>query len=345
MRSSSTGSPTLRVVGAGAARRAGHEEVVEAPAELLGGRLGLAPSAPAAPRCDAGASAGSTRASAPGPTRAPAAWRTARAPTSSPASPTIWVGSRRRPRLPSAVRRDDAEPAAQLVGERVDGGLDEAGVDRLGRGAIGCDRLGGVARDVDELLRHADAPLAVGDGVVELLDHRGAAVLEALDDEELPERARAVERGAHERGGEVEQLSHRPGVGQRRPAEVVVEVEVGFVTPLRRGEPAQGGDHALAQPRHLHRRPLEPAAKPLRIGGLVEQGDVGDRRAEVRILLEVPHQRLDVGHPPLVAHLSGSYRAFCHAPKGRRTGGSVTRASATPGGRWRRRRCRWRRRR
>ena len=240
---------------------------------------------------------------------------------------------------------DHAEPAAQLVREGVDRGLDEAGVDRRGYGAIGSDRLGGVARDVDELLRHADAPLAVGDGVVELLDHGGAAVFETLDDEELPERARAVERGAHERGGEVEQLSHRPGAGQRRPAEVVVEVEVGFVTPLRRGEPAQGGDHPLAQPRHLHRGPLEPAAKLLRIGGLVEQGDVGDRRAEVRILLEVPHQRLDVGHPPLVAHLSGSYRALCHAPKGRRTGGSVTRASATPGVRWRRPRCRWRRRR
>ena len=192
------------------------------------------------------------------------------------------------------------------MGERVDGGLDEARVDRVGRRTIRRDRLGGVARDVDELLRHADAALAVGDGVVELLDHRGAAVLEALDDEELPQRPGAVERRADEGGGEVEQLPHRPGVRQRRPAEVVVEVEVGFVAPLRRRQPTEGGHHALPEPGHLHGGALEPGAEPLRVGGLVEQRDVGDRRAEVRILLEVPHQRLDVGHPPLVAHLSRS---------------------------------------
>ena len=110
----------------------------------------------------------------------------------------------------------------------------------VGRGPIRRDRLGGVAGDVDELLRHADAALAVGDGVVELLDHRGPAVLEALDDEELPERPGAVERGADEGGGEVEQLPHRAGVRQRRPAEVVVEVEVGFVPPLGRRQPTRG---------------------------------------------------------------------------------------------------------
>ena len=39
-------------------------------------------------------------------------------------------------------------------------------------------------------------------------------------------------------------------------------------------------------------------------GGWSRIGDVGDRRAEVRVLLEVPHQRLDVGHPSVGAHLA-----------------------------------------
>ena len=131
------------------------------------------------------------------------------------------LGCRTRPAAPSTAAAGDAEAAAQVVGERVDGGLDEAGVDAApaaGRpGAIGsvASRL-----EVDELLRHADAALAVGDGVVQLLDHRGPAALEALDDDELPQRAGAVE-GVVGRSAAARSSSWRmvPGAGsatQRR---------------------------------------------------------------------------------------------------------------------------------
>ncbi len=72
---------------------------------------------------------------------------------------------------------------------------------------------GSVAFDVDELLRHPDAALTIGDRVVHLLHQRGPVALEALDHDELPEGTGAVERIPHEQRGQVEQLAAAPGRG------------------------------------------------------------------------------------------------------------------------------------
>ena len=46
------------------------------------------------------------------------------------------------------------------------------------------------------------------------------------------------------------------------------------------------------------------APQPGGVGRTIEQREVRDRRAQVRILLEVPHQRLDVGHPAVGVQLT-----------------------------------------
>ena len=300
----------LAVVGAGAAGRAGDEEVVEAPAQLLGGRLGLLDRH--LEHLDAPPQRALRSTPASGPGRTPRTWRMADCPssTSSPASADdlARVAQEAEAALGGAPR--DAEAAAQLVGERVDGGLDEAGVDRrrgTGRsGAIGSVASRAMSMNCSDM-RMLPSPSAMAWWSFWIMAARPSS---------RPSTMRNSHSGRVRSNGVPTNVAVRssswridPGFGQRRPAQVVVEVEVGLVAPLRRGQPPERGDHPLAQAGHLHRGPLEPGAEPLGVGGLVEQGDVGDRRAEVRILLEVPHQRLDVGHPPLVAHLSGSSHA------------------------------------
>ena len=116
-----------------------------------------------------------------------------------------------------------------------------------------------------------------------------------------------------------------PGAGQGHPAEVVVEVEVGVVPPLRRGQAAERRDHPLAQAGDAGHRPLQAGPQAVGVGRLVEDGDVGDRGAEVRVLLEVPHQGLDVGHPPVGAQgpfgAAGGHRGDASA-RARLSGGS-----------------------
>jgi hypothetical protein len=79
---------------------------------------------------------------------------------------------------------------------------------------------------------------------------------------------------------------------------VEVEVEVGLVVPLGRGEPPERRDDPLAEPGDLADDALHPGPEHLVVHGPVEHGDVGERGEQVRILLEVPHQRFRVGHPP-----------------------------------------------
>jgi hypothetical protein len=76
--------------------------------------------------------------------------------------------------------------------------------------------------------------------VAELGQQRGSSVRQALDVHRLPQRARGVERRLQRQLGEVEQLAQRAGGGQRDPAQVVVEVEVG-ITTQRGGVAGSGG--------------------------------------------------------------------------------------------------------
>ena len=82
----------------------------------------------------------------------------------------------------------------------------------------------------------------VDQGVVRLGQHGPAAVLEALDDPDLPERLGAVELLRHDPPDQLAQLALAPGGGQRGVAQVVLDVEVGVVHPDR--PPQLEGDEA-----------------------------------------------------------------------------------------------------
>ena len=97
--------------------------------------------------------------------------------------------------------------------------------------------------------------------------------------------------------GQVEQLAERARLGQGDAADVVVDVEVGVVDPHRRREVDGRRLHAPAQAGHVPRRPLHARTEPVEVGRPVEDRQRGERRREVRILLEAPHQPLGVAHP------------------------------------------------
>ena len=86
---------------------------------------------------------------------------------------------------------------------------------------------GGVRREVVHHRHHDHARRAVDRGVVVLREQRPAAVLEALDDVDLPQRAGAVHRPPDDAGDLLGELVAAPGRGQAHVADVEVEVEVG----------------------------------------------------------------------------------------------------------------------
>ncbi len=135
-----------------------------------------------------------------------------------------------------------------------------------------------------------------------------AAALQAVDDEELPQRAGAVERVGDDQGGQVEQLAHRrrAWAGRcgargsrcrtrgRRPTTAAVRLTgVGCTRWRSRGTRRRG--------------PLHAAQEAVDVGPAVEDRDVGERRREVRVLLQPPHQALGV------AHARVELRGPCHA--------------------------------
>ena len=91
-------------------------------------------------------------------------------------------------------------------------------------------RVGAQVHDHRQQVRAGDP---VDQGVVRLGQHRPAAVLEALDHPDLPERLGAVELLRHDPADELAQLALATGGGQRRVAQVVLNVEMRVVDPDR----------------------------------------------------------------------------------------------------------------
>ncbi|MCZ7536798.1 MAG: hypothetical protein M5T61_13465 [Acidimicrobiia bacterium] len=67
---------------------------------------------------------------------------------------------------------------------------------------------GRVGLQVDGVHREAEPSDPVGDGMVDLLEQGCASVGQPLDQGELPERPRSVERGLGESRHEVEEVAH-----------------------------------------------------------------------------------------------------------------------------------------
>ena len=89
---------------------------------------------------------------------------------------------------------------------------------------------------------------------------------QALDHHHLPQGAIGVERSAHHVGHQVLQLRLAAGCGEGRPAEMVVELELGVVGPHRVVQPEGDPERPLA---HGRRQvdPLLDHPADLRVAG------------------------------------------------------------------------------
>ena len=163
--------------------------------------------------------------------------------------------------------------------------------------------------------------LAVGDGVVELLDHGAPAVGQPVDQDELPQRVVAVERGRGHLGGQVEELALDPGESRVTWRTWRSRSTSALVDPLRGAQPGPGLLDPLAEPGHGDQGVGHPGPEPVQVRGVVEEGDVGEGRGQVGVGVEGPHERLDVAQAP-VGHDRGrpSPTASSPSPEGPRTG-------------------------
>ena len=107
----------------------------------------------------------------------------------------------------------------------------------------------GIALEVDERERQLESADTVGDRVVDLLQERGPAVAQPLDDRELPQRPGPVERSLRERAAEVEDRAVVARRGNRDDAHVRLQVERRVVGELGRRDAQRRADDALAQTR------------------------------------------------------------------------------------------------
>ena len=192
------------------------------------------------------------------------------------------------------------ELATGDVGHGVADRAEEGGIVVGDRCGLDGGALGRVALEVDEFERQAESTLAVGDRVVEALHHGRLAAAESVDHHELPQGSGAVERVHEERRREPVEVGPRAPTAQGDVLEVVVEVEVGIDLPLRRRQPPEHRGDPLAETREDDRGPLEGRPHPVEVGGPVEDRHVGDVARQARVLFEVPHQGLEVGHVAVV---------------------------------------------
>jgi hypothetical protein len=178
---------------------------------------------------------------------------------------------------------------------RAGGPFDQSLAEHLGVGGLGAWRpaarwvglLRRVGGGVEQDRGYVNPRHAVDQAVVGLRDDRETVVLETVDEPHLPQRLRAIEALREHAGGEGQELLFRSRGGQRRVADVVVEVEPGIVDPAR---PALAeGDEAklLAKPRDEVQAGLDVGAKVVERGcrALEERGrgHVHVRRASLEV--------------------------------------------------------------
>ena len=206
--------------------------------------------------------------------------------------------------------RSTGEGAATLVGgiDREPGPVDDPpGKSQDIRGGLGRHRPQGPGRltgEVEETRGHRHATDAVGDGVVQLDDHRGAIAVPALDQRHLPERSISIEVLFGHLLGNAQQRSVGAVLGNVEPLEVEGEVEVGIDLPPWGDRRDRIADDPLAKLRDSQGHPRDPVDEQVDIGRLVQHGHRDHDRPQDRILLDAPHDRVERTHPvkPVVRH-------------------------------------------
>ena len=182
------------------------------------------------------------------------------------------------------------------AGDGIDGGRQQALVHLFDALAPGAGRLQGrrARRRVVQLLEQDHHGGAVGDAVMASHDQRTATV-HIIDNPGLPQRNGMVERGA---GDVVDQSDQRRLVVRCRQADVVqvlVDVEIRHVLPVRRGQREPGFDHALAEALEGDQPFAIDLTHPVEIERLLGQGHAHHDR-EVRRAVVVEPGRIGGGH-------------------------------------------------
>ena len=156
--------------------------------------------------------------------------------------------------------------------------------------------------DVEQHLAEVDGRDAVDEDLVGLVEQRDPAVLEPLDEVDLPERAVGVEPARHDARGQLAQLVERAGAGQCGAAYVVGEVEVLVVDPDRVGQAAGDAAYVLAVAGHER----DPVVDVRQQRVVVEAGVTGvedlERRVVHRRLRRLLGQQREVARAQPLAH-------------------------------------------
>ena len=148
-------------------------------------------------------------------------------------------------------------------------------------------------------LRHPQLTDPIGDDVVQDRPHRRAASFDPVDHHVAPHRPGAIERFEVQLGRQVEQLALRSRFGETNVANVEVEVEFAVRHPHRGREAADRRDDPLAQTRQLRHRDPHRLPEVIEVDRPIEDIEGRTTRIQPWVLLDVPHQRLAVGHPML----------------------------------------------
>ena len=201
---------------------------------------------------------------------------------------------------------DAAQHRARQRGDGADdvAGLHPEGLDRhvrvaevLPRGS-GRDFLGqwGVGGEVEEQHRELDAADAVRQGVVDLQEQRGPAVLHVFDEVHLPQGAVLVEGGHAQVTGHLQHRVEVLGRRRRQPAKVPAQVEVGVEGPARGGQAQRRHHDLLPEPGDDPGHDVDLALKVIPVRRLLVDRGGDHRRTQQRVVLHLPREGVRLLH-------------------------------------------------
>ena len=197
--------------------------------------------------------------------------------------------------------------------------------------------LRGVGLAVVEDLQELGARGPIDGGVVEFGQDGKAVLAQPLDHVDLPQRVAAIQSPADEAGDQLDQLVVRSGGGERRLAQMKLQVEVRVLDPERMVQLERYLDEPAAQRFHVRQAPgqLVPqgfVGRPVGIGRTGENpqaADVAERRPRLHVqetgvdpaqllhellpLFITPAHRLDPSRPTGSVSAPGQRRAGSRA--------------------------------
>ena len=210
---------------------------------------------------------------------------------------------------------------------------------QIGRLPIGpirsrAGQLPALGREVEEHSHDLGAGEAVDQRVVDLREQRLLPVLQPVDQIELPERARPIERAGDDAGDLLGELLLPTARRQSQLAHVEVEIEVGIVEPVGVIEPEGNLDEPPAQRRQQGQALLHQGGDvlegelPARLGGRVQDRQPRHVTGLVRAL-QGEELRVEAGQ---LTHRAPSLRfgAFGRRRPGGHCRDFPTREPATP---------------